>query len=515
MIPVISLSRPPVRQIEIKDYIFCILSAILLIFSFSSFNFWLLAWFGFVPLLLALQDKKSLSAFLLSYLTGIIFWWGAIYWLIHVTLLGQIILILYLALYFGIFGMVVSTVRERPRATGLIAIPSLWVLLEYIRAHLLTGFPWAILGYSQYRNLPVIQIADITGAWGVSFLVMMVNVAIYSTEKGRKRYKLAVVCLVFVLAYGFYKINQLSINKEETTLKISVIQGNIPQKLKWDKEARGLILNKYFNLSAQAAKGNPDLIIWPEAALPVVLEEEPRYYERVMSFTQKIDTPLLLGAVTSKNNLYYNSAILISAEGQTITAYNKLHLVPFGEYIPLKRILPFLETIVPIGDIAPGKDYTLFMLPVIPLSPDSQAGRRSAVNFSVLICFEDLFPELSQRFVKKGADFLVNITNDAWYKKTSAAYQHLMASVFRAIENRVFLVRSANTGVSGFIAPSGKIISLVKGKYKRNIFVDGYDSQELIMPREKSLSFYSRYGDVFILFCLVLGLYSILPLLKK
>ena len=515
MIPVISLSRPAVRQIEIKDYIFCILSAILLIFSLSSFNLWLLAWFGFVPLLLALQDKKSLSALLLSYLTGIIFWWGTIYWLVHVTLLGQIILILYLALYFGLFGLIVSAVRNRPHTMRLFAIPSFWVLLEYIRAHLFTGFPWAILGYSQYRNLPIIQIADITGAWGVSFLVMMVNVAIYSTEKGRRRYKLTAICLVCVLIYGFYKINQLSINKEETALKISVIQGNIAQKLKWDKEARGLILNKYFNLSAQAAKGNPDLIIWPEAALPVVLEEEPVYYERVSKFSQKINTPLLLGAVTSKNNLYYNSAILISAEGQTISEYNKLHLVPFGEYIPLKKMLPFLETIVPIGDIAPGKDYTLFTLPVIPLSPASPSGRRSAVNFSVLICFEDLFPELSQRFVKKGADFLINITNDAWYKKTSAPYQHLMASVFRAIENRVFLVRSANTGISGFIAPAGKIISLVKGKYKRKIFVDGYDSQELIMPKEKNLSFYSRYGDVFILFCLVLGLYNTLPLLKK
>ena len=507
MIPVISLSRSQVRSLEIKDYILCILSAILLIFAFSSFNLWLLAWFGFVPLLLALQDKKPLPAFLLSCITGIIFWWGTIYWLIHVTLLGQVILILYLTLYFGIFGLAVSVMRNTPGAARLLAIPSLWVLLEYVRAHLFTGFPWAILGYSQYRNLPVVQIADITGAWGVSFLVMMVNVAIYSPWRLRKRNKLAVVCLVFVLAYGFYKIIPLPINKEQAPLKVSVIQGNIAQKLKWDKETRGLILNKYFNLTAQAAKGKPGLIIWPEAALPVVLEEEPGYYERVSSFTQKINTPLLLGAVTKKDKLYYNSAILIAAAGQTLTQYNKLHLVPFGEYIPLKRALPFLETIVPIGDITAGKEYIIFETPNSkPQTPN---------YFAVLICFEDLFPGLSRKFVQKGARFLVNITNDAWYKKTSAPYQHLMASVFRAIENRVFLMRSANTGVSGFIAPTGKIVSLVQDKYKRNIFIDGYDSQELIFPKKKNFSFYTRYGDVFILFCLALFLYGILSLLEK
>jgi apolipoprotein N-acyltransferase len=225
------------------------------------------------------------------------------------------------------------------------------------------------------------------------------------------------------------------------------------------------------------------------------------YYKRTSNFAKEIKTPLLLGAVTSRDGLYYNSAVLVSKEAKLLKRYDKLHLVPFGEYIPLRKILGFLETVVPIGDFTAGGDYTIFTLPT---------------RFSVLICFEDLFPEISRGFVKRGADFLINITNDAWFQKTSSPYQHLAASVLRAVENRAFLVRSANTGISGFIAPSGKIISLVQDKMGRNIFINGYSTQEMLAPLEKNLSFYTRFGDMFILACfLFVLLYSILPSLRK
>ncbi|MCM8801062.1 MAG: apolipoprotein N-acyltransferase [Candidatus Omnitrophica bacterium] len=478
-----------------KDYLLCLFSAVFLALSFLSFKLWFFSWFGFVPLFFALKDKSKLKAFILAYLTGFIFWLGTIYWLVYVTLIGTVLLSLYLALYFSIFGLFVKHHLSEATYYELLFIPSVWVLLEYIRSYLFTGFPWAFLAYSQYRNLAVIQIADITGSWGVSFLIVLVNLTIYFFLSKKPRYIFCLFCLFIVLIYGLfrlYRIQTVEYKPQNKGIRVAVIQGNIPQELKWDSQQKDFILNRYLSLTSQVAREKPDLIIWPEAALPVVLEEEPIYFKRIDDLVKNINIPILLGAVTLRNNLYYNSAILVYKNNKDIAQYNKLHLVPFGEYVPLKKILAFLETVVPIGDFSPGKEYTLFKLPFNNLES----------NFSVLICFEDLFSELARKFVKKGAQFLVNITNDAWYKKTPAPFQHLSASVFRAIENRVFLVRSANTGISGFIGPDGRIISLVKDKLGREIFVTGYTT-ERIFVNQKGLSFYTRYGDIFVGLCLL------------
>jgi len=506
----------------VKELCLCLLSAVLLILSFPKFNLEFLAWVGFVPLFFLLRDKSKPKAFLFSYLTGIIFWLGIIYWLVHVTLAGMIILLLYLALYFGMFGLVFSSIEHRASSIEYLFIPSLWVILEYIRSHLFTGFPWALLGYSQYLNSPTIQFADITGVWGVSFLVMMINVAIYLVtsrlpvrQAGKSQVESqklsilrqvapSIILLICVLSYGYYKLYMrpaLPAGRQAASdlrqIRICVIQGNIPQEFKWDPEAKDYILEKYLNITRNVNKDKPDLIIWPEAALPVVLEEEPIFIEQVKKLAKEIKTPILLGVVNVQNDHYYNSALLISGEGEILTKYDKLHLVPFGEYIPFRKTLRFLETIVPIGDFTTGKEYTVFQ---------TQASKK----FSVLICFEDLFPELSREFIKKGADFLVNITNDAWFKKTSSPYQHLQASVFRAVENRASLVRAANTGVSGFIAPTGEILSLVQDKTGRNIFVDGHATQDINIPK-KEMSFYTKYGDIFMIICLLFVLLGITP----
>src|SRR4030042_1289556 len=225
----------------------CILSAALLILSFPRFSIEIFAWFGFLPLFFALRNKSKLQAFILAYITGVIFWFGIIYWLIHVTLPGTVFLVLYLALYFAFFGLIISRRSVLCTWYSVLFIPSLWVVLEYLRSHLLTGFPWALLGYSQYLNLPAVQIADITGAWGVSFLVMMVNVLMYRLlctvysrvvrQKNNKETPGIIIWLfpflvIFLsLGYGFYKLHTTPKTKQ-TTLKISVVQGNIPQELK-------------------------------------------------------------------------------------------------------------------------------------------------------------------------------------------------------------------------------------------------------------------------------------------
>lgn len=498
---------------KLKSLLLCFLSAALLGLPYYNGRLWIFAWFGFVPLFFVLKDKSKFHAFLLSYFTGIIFWLWTIYWLIHVTLFGMILLVLYLALYFGIFGIFISPPNSKLLTPNLIFIPSIWVLLEYLRSYLLTGFGWAILGYGQYLNLPVIQIADITGAYGVSFLIMMANVAIYSVYDLRctvygqkKKYLLPLICIIAVLAYGYYKLYRTPYPVPRKPIKVSIIQGNIEQELKWNPQSRDFILTQYLDLSAKAAMDKPDLIIWPEAALPEIVEEKSLYYEKVKNFVSTINIPLLTGAVTDRGNFFYNSALLINPRGELASSYDKLHLVPFGEYIPLKRILGFLETIVPIGEITPGRDYTVFNMSLIK--------EKVMPKFSVLICFEDIFPDISRQFIKGGADFLVNITNDAWYKKTSAAYQHLAASVFRAIENRVFLVRAANTGVSGFIGREGKILSLVKDKDEKNIFIAGYATKDIDISKHK-ITFYCRYPYAFIFFCIFGVIYGIICGFKK
>ncbi|MFA5357027.1 MAG: apolipoprotein N-acyltransferase [Candidatus Omnitrophota bacterium] len=494
------------RKVILKDILLCLSSAILLALSFSRSGLWLLAWFAFLPVFFALNNKTNKQAFLLFFVTGVLFWSGTIYWLVNVTWPGTIVLVFYLALYFAVFGLVIRPFTRRSTPYALIFIPSVWVLLEYIRGLLFTGFPWAILGYSQYLNLPAIQITDITGAWGVSFLVMMVNAAIveavWAFKNGlRRRFKIAVISpalvLLSVLSYGYISLSGAPrVCAGGEPLRISVIQGNIPQQLKWSRGSRDIIMDTYFAISMQALKDKPDLVIWPEAALPVVLQEEPVYYERAREFIISGKTPFLLGAATLRGGNYYNSALLVPADGKPPARYDKLHLVPFGEYIPLRKALTFLETIVPIGDFSRGSEYTVFSLP---------SGRIGGYDkFSVLICFEDLFPGLSREFVKKGASFLVNITNDAWFGRSSSPYQHLSASVFRAVENRVFLVRSANTGVSAFISPSGRIISSVRDRNGDTIFISGYNTGEII-PSARKNGFYTRYGDIFVVICIFLA----------
>ncbi len=502
------------RSRALKDISLSVVSAILLALSFPKFNLEFLSWFGLIPLFFALENHSGGRAFLLSFICGFFFWLITICWLVHVTVPGTLVLILYLALYFGFFGLlfVIFNPFRPPRGSSreksvtwpgaIFLMPAFWVLLEYARSNFLTGFPWALLGYSQYLNLPLIQIADIFGALGISFLLVMVNVGFYSAIKEKSgpakkmKYLIALATiLVLVFGYGLLRLGQARGLKSESgrVVNISVIQGNIAQELKWYPQAREEIMKKYLTLSRLAVRENPDLIVWPEAAVPVILEEVPEYYAMVRNLAEQVKTPLLFGAVRSSNELYYNSALMVSSEGKTIGRYDKLHLVPFGEYIPLRNILPFLETIVPIGDVNPGQEYTLFSVEL------PGVGHRLRSKFGVLICFEDVFPGLSRQFVKRGAQFLVNITNDAWYKQSFASYQHFQASVFRAVENRVSLVRSANTGVSGFISPEGKIIALVKDASERELFVDGYKTCP-IPAKKGAQTVYTRFGDWLIIF---------------
>src|SRR3989338_7266796 len=301
--------------------LFSIISAILLILSFPNFNLSFLAFIGFVPLFFAVENKSPKKAFLISYISGFIFYIGTLYWLYHVTVIGLVILCLYLALYFGIFGLVFSLCSMR---YALCAIPLLWIFLEYLQAHLLTGFGWALLGYSQYKNIPLIQIADFSGVYGVSFVIMMVKVAMWhviarlrssrsnlneiprfarndpSGQIASSAFGLLAMTsliLIAVYTYGFFRINEKTSFKN--AIKVSVIQGNIPQALKWDPDAQDMILKKYSGLTRLAALDNPDLIVWPETSFPGFFEIDKEMTDEVLNLAGDTNTPLLIGANTT------------------------------------------------------------------------------------------------------------------------------------------------------------------------------------------------------------------------
>ncbi|MFC1621464.1 apolipoprotein N-acyltransferase [Candidatus Omnitrophota bacterium] len=442
-----------------------IISSILLILAFPNFNLSYLAFVGFVPLLFAIEKKPAKNAFWNSYLCGFLFYLGVLYWLYHVTGIGLIVLCLYLALYFGVFGFLFNRLIYYISGLSILFIPLIWIFLEYVQSHLFSGFGWALLGYSQYRNLHLIQIADFSGVYGVSFIIMMMNVAVYRFFKRSTRsLMVAILVLGMVLWYGKIKIGEY---KEEggDSLKVSVIQGNIPQEMKWDPLASDEIMDGYLNLTRLAAFDEPDLIIWPETSFPGFFVSDEEKTSQVFDLARKIQIPLLIGANTERNLENFNSAVLISKKGEITDQYDKLHLVPFGEFVPFADKIPFLHRLVlgELGHFTAGEEYRIFKIErpapqqIFDFSAGEQQVEKIEHRFATLICFEDIFPDIARKFVQKGAQFLVVITNDAWYGKSGVPYQHAACSVFRAIENRVPIVRCANTGYSCFIDSYGRI----------------------------------------------------------
>jgi apolipoprotein N-acyltransferase len=498
------------------------LSGILLSLSFSTFKLSFLAWIGFIPFFFAIKDMSAKQVFLFSCICGFLFFVLSMSWLFYVTSAGWILLSLYQGLYFGVFGLIFYVFSQTKNRKPLLAsrpaqtinyliLPSAWCLLEYIRANLFGGIGWNLLAYSQYEYLPIIQIADITGAYGISFLIILVNVSLFeiiSILQDRRRVGLifrfiSVSCIVaIVLIYGQRQINQYRALKDRADkTSMSLLQGNIAQMQKWDNRYRQHILAEYKKLTLQAAKQDPDIIIWPETSIPGYLNKDPDLMHYMEDLSRSSGIPILVGAPMSDiaenhRDLEYNSAVLYSAEGDIIERYDKLQLVMFGEFIPFERYLPGLRGFFPItGRFVPGDEYVIFKLE--NRHHDEQS------RFGVLVCFEDVFPGLVRDFVVRGVDFMVNITNDAWFGKTAAAYQHAANSVFRAVENRRPFARSANTGLSCFIDRTGRIEKKVDVSGE-TLFVRGHITESVNISRDYSLTFYTKHGDIFILFCLLI-----------
>lgn len=484
-----------------------ILSAVLLILAFPQADLGMLSWFGLVPLMLAIDGKSCRASFGWSYLTGLVFFWGTFYWFVHVTWIGTFFLMAYLALYFGLFGWgywCLNRLREKDQASSWLSVcqplmlAALWVSLEFIRGHFLSGFDWASLGHSQYKNTVLIQIADMTGVYGVTFVVVAVNAVIkmlisdWRTPRRRRAVVAAVVCLLFLTGvryYGAVRLTELSGSTRESW-RIAVVQANILQSLKSDARQWPDNFDQHARLTLEAAKDRPDLIIWPETALPGYMWEDDVFIQELRSISRGLDTPVLFGAVTARDHLYFNSALL-TADGHESATYDKMHLVPFGEYIPLKRFFPSL-----IADMIPFEDFSAGDQPVIF---EVTKGQR-VLKLSTLICFEDTLARSARRFASRGTELLVNITNDGWFRDTGAPFLHMQAALFRAVENRRWLVRAANTGVSCSIDPAGRIVDVID-ESGRKTFVKGWKIFT-VQPRDEE-TFYMKYGDLFAGLCMI------------
>jgi apolipoprotein N-acyltransferase len=475
-----------------------VISALLLVLAFPKFNLGFLAWVSMVPLLFSLENNNAKQRFLIGYLFGIPFFAGTLYWLFGISIPGNIGLVILLSLAPAIFCYLYKCDISRP-LYAIVYVPSAWVFTEYLRAHLFTGFPWELLGYSQCSNLPIIQIADITGVYGLSFLIILVNFGLYlALRKAPKRsYILLFIFIVFTASFIYGERTIRRFDPAET-LRVSVIQGNIPQNIKWDPKYRDLIMGKYKSITKSAiADEKPDLVIWPETSLPGYMEEED-LRSAISDLARSEKVHLLIGTLHGEGLNAFNSACLISDNGEVMERYDKIHLVPFGEFIPFEDRLSWLRACVnkPMGDFVRGRDHTVFKF---------RTGTGS-YSFSCLVCYEDIFPELSRRFVERGARFLINVTNDAWFGKTSAPYQHLQGSIFRAVENHVPVIRAANTGVSCIIDPNGRVVAVVK-KGKDELCVDGYVTGAVSTTFVRTI--YTRVGDLFAWICIILVLLKI------
>jgi apolipoprotein N-acyltransferase len=480
--------------------ILAILSGLALTASFAPIQLDWMAWFALVPLLKSLEDEPPSRAFSLGFIAGLTHYLTLLYWIVptiqnygylHFSVSASVLILfcLYLALYLALFSYVINRMKDSRFLFFL--IPSLWVSLELIRATALTGFPWCLLGHTQFNRLGLIQIADLLGVYGISFLIILSNVLIYRLFSGgtslvKRRLKWEAlgftVLLLSTLGYGQYRLREIpDTSAARKTIKVSVIQGNIDQSVKWEPTYQEESIHTYQRLTRSTSSFKPDLTVWPETAMPFFFQEEQPFSTQVLEIASEAASTLIFGCPAYRRGPgtteYFNRVYLLSGSGQISGYYDKHHLVPFGEYVPLKRFLPFIRRLVQAsGDFTPGKELK-------PLGP-------SHFSSGILICYEVIFPELARTQTREGAELLVNLTNDAWFGKTSAPYQHLSMAVFRAVENRRPLIRAANTGFSALINPKGKII-VRSGLFKEEVL-----SKEVELA-PSSMSVYTRYGDLF------------------
>jgi apolipoprotein N-acyltransferase len=406
-------------------------------------------------------------------------------------------MVLALSIVPGVFALILGLFSSKGIAPALVA-PFLWTALEYFRTVVFTGFPWDLAGYSQACRLTVIQVTDITGVYGVSFLLLLVNGTLWellqaTVKRDRWPVKLAVVTgltVMVTLLYGNVRIADFTPeHQDKPGFVVGILQGNIPQEIKWEDASRRHTFAIYEKLGEKAVQAGAQLLVWPETSAPVLFGGGNADWKLPGEISLRLKVPMVVGAPSTEMvegvTSYFNSAFLV--DGNMLRyRYDKMHLVPFGEYMPLTWLLPLGPGIAARdADYSPGENMTVMRVKEYP-------------PFSVLICYETIFPELARMAVRKGARFLFNITNDGWFGDTAAPYQHLAMAGMRSVENRVWLLRSANTGISAAFDPTGRMVSQIP------LGQEGFRAVRVTSSTPVG-SLYSRFGDLFAWACIAIS----------
>lgn len=472
-----------------------VISAWALTFAFAPFGLRFLAYFTFIPMFLSIHRYPYKKIFLYGLIFGFAFALSHLWWLYFLIVpvepitktllyLGVTVLFAYLSLYTAVFAVVTKYL-------GLIFAPLVWAVLEFLRTKSEIGFPWGFLGYSQTPYIPIVQLASIFGIYGLSAWVIWINLLIFWIfQKKHKLTFLVLLILSFVLPIGFGLIRINAWKNPELNLKVALVQPNVGPNEKGDYENRQRLLDELLDLVNQAREHKPDLIILPETATLVDITRFTDLRDTIQKIVDSNNVYLFTGTplYAPGSPIYYNGAVLFTPGQIGFTEiYRKIHLVPFSEKIPYADKIPLLKRIETgdMGDCTQGKEFTIFTL---------DAQRSTFHAFSCLICFESIFPDLTREFTKRGADMLVNITNDGWFGKTPGPYQHCELAILRSVENGVPLVRCANNGISLIADPYARIKSKTK-LFTQAVVIDSVPSP--IKP-----TFYRKYGDVFIYFAI-------------
>ena len=439
--------------------------------------------------------------FLLGLVCGAVYFAGTLYWLVQtMTTFGGLatplavfaaaVLVAYLALFPALFAVFVAKGMRALGTRAMLLAPAFWVTTELGRQYVWDGFPWALLGYSQVTVLPIAQLASVVGVYGLSGFIALTSagLAYAIAARGAERWVPLALSALLVAGVGVWGSTRLRRNELVTAgdpVRVAVIQGNIAQEDKWNPALRGPIMDRYLAMTRDALAQGATFILWPESATPLPFEEDLRSGEirrvaidakaTLLVGSDQIEPVKTVPGRPAPEPRFYNAAFLVKPDGTVGAVYRKMHLVPFGEYVPAKRLLFFVGPIIEaVSDFSAGTEHVL-----LPVGPHA---------VSTAICYEVIYASLMRHFVTQGSELLTTITNDAWYGRSSAAYQHWDQASLRAIEGGRYLARAANTGISGFVDPYGRVLA------KSDLFEQDVLVSDLRFLKHRTI--YSRTGDV-------------------
>jgi apolipoprotein N-acyltransferase len=473
-----------------------IVAGVALALSFPEYGHPAFGWVALAPLLVALMSPavgRARQACVLGLLTGVVYFAGTVYWTsgvmaryggislpLSIAIAG--LLVAYLALFPAAFAVIFHRLFRHVGTRALWLAPAIWVATEYGRLALFGGFPWVLLGYSQVFVLPVAQLASLTGVFGVSGLLAAASASLAGAVmiRGRQRWlaPAAMAMLVGSLAgWGTWRAARNDLTRQGRPLRVGIVQGNVAQNEKWDATRAQAIFERYLRLSRQTIQQGARLVLWPESATPFYFSYGVET-EVVRDLARSSGVALLIGSDQWEQGTpskVFNAAFLVGPDGRTRGVYRKVHLVPFGEYVPLPRLLFFAKPLVEaVSDFAPG--VTVNTLPV------------GDARITTAICYEIVYPALVREGVHNGSELLTTITNDAWFGRSSAPSQHFAMAAMRAIEQGRYLVRAANTGISGVVDPYGRVL------LASDLFVEGAWTVDVRLLRAQTV--YARLGDL-------------------